>query len=298
MSKFFCFTLNNYTAPEVAVITSVAARDDVDYLIFGKEVGENGTPHLQGYIIFNVRKRYGTVKNLIGRRCHVERARGSPHQNRDYCIKDDDFQEFGTLPEATQGRRSDIEQFKEWVKSSEEFPTDAIIADTYPTLFVRYPRLVYLRDLLRPQPALEDGHFGANDNAWQMELYEKLLVPPPDDRQVDFYVDIEGGKGKTWFIRKYLTDHDDAQMLGVGKRDDVAYAIDETKRIFFVNVPRMQMQYLQYGVLESIKDRLIFTTKYQSRTKRLIHRPHVVVFSNEEPDHEKLTADRFNVIHI
>jgi hypothetical protein len=52
---------------------------------------------------------------------------------------------------------------------------------------------------------------------------------------------------------------------------------------------------LQYGVLESIKDRLVFSPKYCARTKRVIHNPHVIVFSNEMPEMNKLTDDRYDV---
>lgn len=128
-------------------------------------------------------------------------------------------------------------------------------------------------------------------------LHDVLLVPPPDDRSILFYVDPDGGKGKTWFQR-YMVSKFPAkvQILSVGKRDDIAHALDVTKSIFLFNIPRKQMEYIQYSVFEMIKDRMIFSPKYDSTMKTLNHNPHVVVFSNEEPDLERLTEDRFTIV--
>lgn len=86
--------------------------------------------------------------------------------------------------------------------------------------------------------------------------------------------------------------------MSIGKRDDLAHAIQITTRIFLVDVPRGQMEYLQYSVLEMLKNCLVFSPKYQSSMKRLIQRPHVIVFSNEEPDYSKLTEDRYDIVNI
>lgn len=42
----FCFTLNNWTQEEYEDLTS----RQVKWMVIGKEVGDNGTPHLQGCV--------------------------------------------------------------------------------------------------------------------------------------------------------------------------------------------------------------------------------------------------------
>lgn len=93
LKKHWCFTLNNYTEDDVAAIRAIPS----EYTCFGREVGESGTPHLQGYMSFNSRKRLTAVKKLIPR-AHWEAAKGNPSQNRTYCSKDGAFEEQGNIP--------------------------------------------------------------------------------------------------------------------------------------------------------------------------------------------------------
>lgn len=56
------FTLNNYVEADVEMFSLWA--DDVKLLKFSKEVGESGTPHLQGRIIFKRGYRFSQLKKL------------------------------------------------------------------------------------------------------------------------------------------------------------------------------------------------------------------------------------------
>ena len=159
-------------------------------------------------------------------------------------------------------------------------PSIRDIAKEYPVLYLRYSRK--LQDLIRhlnPEPVLE----GADSvlRPWQESLHQCLLGAPPDDRAILFYVDEEGGQGKTFFQRFMVSNYpEEVQILSVGKRDDIAHALDDTKRIFLFNIPRGGMEYFNYTSIEQIKDRMIFSPKYDSRTKILTTNPHVVVFCN------------------
>lgn len=300
--KHWCFTINNWTAEELDQIVEGLTRDDGvqiwEYLVVGREEGENGTPHLQGYGILKTKLRLRNVKLLPGfARAHLESARGTPKQASDYCKKEGDFEEFGDLPVSQQGKRNDIEDFKEWLKLQPYRPTNYEVADFWPRLWFnnRAACIEFMGLFTKPQPLLPED---VVLREWQRELDERVSGDA-DDRTLIFVVDENGNSGKS-FLGKYWLDRrsDVAQMLRIGKRDDMAHTIDEDKSFFFFDVPRGCMQYLQYNVLEQLKDQLVYSPKYHSVMKRLRVTPHVVVFSNEHPDMTMMSRDRVQVINL
>lgn len=66
--------------------------------------------HYQGYVHFQNPRTLRGVRRLIGGNPHLEIARGTPQQNKDYCTKaetrEDGPWEFGTIPK--QGNRVDV----------------------------------------------------------------------------------------------------------------------------------------------------------------------------------------------
>lgn len=95
--KAWCFTLNNYTEEEVVALQDACERL-CSYALWGKEVGENGTPHLQGYLHATSKYRLAQVKDLFSRRAHWAAARGNATSNRQYCSKGGDVWTCGTCP--------------------------------------------------------------------------------------------------------------------------------------------------------------------------------------------------------
>lgn len=107
-AKHWCFTLNNYTEEDVEKYQTLGEQGgQVNYLVFGREKGESGTPHIQGYVSFSSKLRLAQVKVLLGDRVHLEKAKGSPQQNKDYCEKEGDSFEYGTCPKG-RGARTDL----------------------------------------------------------------------------------------------------------------------------------------------------------------------------------------------
>lgn len=109
MSCFnWCLTLNNYSDAEYSQILSYCESDECRYWIIGKEVGDEGTPHLQGFFSLRRRRNLGYVRSKCGSRIHFEVARGTARQNRAYCSKDGNFAEGGECPaEGRKGKSRD-----------------------------------------------------------------------------------------------------------------------------------------------------------------------------------------------
>lgn len=96
-AKNWCFTLNNYTENEIMLIEKSFEDGHFKYVVYGKEIGELGTLHLQGYVQCKKKLRMAQLKQMIGSRVHLEVARGTAQQASDYCKKDGDFVCLGQL---------------------------------------------------------------------------------------------------------------------------------------------------------------------------------------------------------
>lgn len=82
----WCFTINNFSEDEKNQV--IRAINNAKYGIAETEHEDNGTPHIQGYIYYENRVRFQTVKNDVSIRAHIEPAKGNPKQNYDYCSKE------------------------------------------------------------------------------------------------------------------------------------------------------------------------------------------------------------------
>lgn len=94
--KHWVFTINNYDE------NIEFDLEPWKYLVYGKEVGESGTPHLQGFGSLHKRKRRSAVAKLKGfEHAFLEAAKGTPAQASAYCKKDGDFVEHGEPPKSS-----------------------------------------------------------------------------------------------------------------------------------------------------------------------------------------------------
>lgn len=87
----WCFTLNNYSE-EIYIHIQEVIKAKAKRAIIGKEKGEKGTPHLQGYIEWKKKCRPKNVINV--KEIHWEKSKGSKDQNDEYCKKEGIFWEW------------------------------------------------------------------------------------------------------------------------------------------------------------------------------------------------------------
>jgi len=142
-SQRWAFTLNNYTPADLCSLSKLYEEGKVTFLLFGKEVGESGTPHLQGYLELSKRQRRRNVVALPGLgRGRVEPAKGSGKENVNYCSKGSqshsewqesgvagpnfglnaDVSQWGSLnPALKQGHRSDLQRVVDDISSGLSF---------------------------------------------------------------------------------------------------------------------------------------------------------------------------------
>ncbi|ATP66716.1 Rep [Circovirus rongeur] len=159
----WCFTINNYTAEEEQAVIALAG--EAKYLICGREVGENGTPHLQGFVNLKKKKRFAAMKEALGGRCHLEPARGDDCSNKDYCSKGGDILIEEGVPQRER-QRTDLKQACELVTQGGDIRH---VARDYPEVFVRYHRGLLALQLYHPDLCLP--------RQWKTEVF--VYVGPP-----------------------------------------------------------------------------------------------------------------------
>ena len=137
---------------------------------------------------------------------------------------------------------------------------------------------------------------------WQERLVE---VMKPSEREIIWIVDPAGNEGKSWF-QKYLKDIHGLRVFDANIRrsskcilhilsKEIVSLID----IFLFNVPRsFNMDEFPYEMLEELKDGKAESIKYNSIKLQLNTPNTVLVFSNENPDKERMSKDRWIIYLI
>ncbi len=101
-SRNWCFTLNNPTDEDMKRIDAWHTLNQKAYIIYGKEKGASGTPHLQGYVHLPAPNAASAVKKFIPK-AHILMCKGTPEENIAYCCKEDtDPVIYGAEPKTQQ----------------------------------------------------------------------------------------------------------------------------------------------------------------------------------------------------
>jgi len=232
------FTFNNYVSEDITILKKVF--DELCYMFaFQEEIGEKGTPHLQG--IISMKKRARWTEFGLPKEIHWEK----PINVKDcykYCTK-----------ELT--RNGDV--------------------------FVKNFSIPYSYNL-------------NNLYNWQEDII-KIIDTVPDNRKVYWFWSERGNVGKSCFV-KHLCMNYNAILLTKGKYNDICnliYKADmHTNKIVVFDLPRNNGNSISYDAIESIKNGMITNMKYETGFV-CFPPPHVVVFANDPPDENKLSADRW-----
>jgi hypothetical protein len=137
---------------------------------------------------------------------------------------------------------------------------------------------------------------------WEVAIVQ-LLTTKPDKRSIYWYWEPDGCKGKTTWQKYIFTHYEDVVVLS-GKNADMKNGIvnyyntnSRLPKIVLINIPRSSKEYVSYTGLEEIKDMFFFSGKYEGGMV-CGESPHLLVFSNDEPEYALMSSDRFIVTHI
>lgn len=302
-AKRWTVTVNNYTDDDVENIKTYCTERNCRYAIFGKEIGDKGTLHLQGFVHLHRKVRISTVKKNISKTGHYEIAKGSDEQNKDYCSKQGAvLLEVGKpAPKpGTNTRYVDALELANKIAEGESLYEMVANNENYLGAYLRHSRtildIVEERNTQLGKEAF-DKRYGKELQFydWQKELYRMLTTEEPHERKIFWYVDYVGGAGKSTFVNYFLTRHKSVCFFG-GKINDLSYAYNYEPVVFF-DLSRSGFNDYLMGFMEQVKNGRVFSSKYKSKMKYFAS-PHVVVFSNKLPDDGVFSCDRLHVIDV
>lgn len=291
--RAWCFTINN---PSFDVL-SLPHPDHVRYMVWQREKGEEGTVHVQGYAEFARPVRMAAIKRAWPT-AHLEPRMGTRDQARDYCMKQDTRDagddagphEHGSWEAGGSGKRNDVAAARDFIMGG---GSKRQVFEQYPEVVAKYPRFVAQALAYAQADALPKQDL-PNPRPFQEKVLE-MVASEPDERQVLWCVDRVGGAGKTTLAR-YLVDNHGAFYSNGGKHADVTYAYAGEKIVVFDYV-RDSEPYVNYGVIEAIKNGILYSPKYESGMKRF-STPHVIIFANFFPDTSKMSSDRWVIVKL
>lgn len=268
MSRSYCFTINNFTLEEQLAIEETKCR----YLIFGQEVGKEGTHHLQGYIELTQPQRISAMKKMKGlERAHLEARRGTRDQARNYCMKENEYLEFGDWEAGGQGSRNDIKMLMKEIKNPNRNIID--IMEEHPIIYARNMRFMEkyqalcerdeTREFRQVTTELVIGDAGAGKSKYCREQAPYAFTVNPEDAfpfdgydgEEEIIIDDFEGQLKYKHLLKILDGH----QLRVNVKGSHRYA--KWTKVYITTNEEANTWY-QRGLTPALQRRLSVVTRF------------------------------------
>ena len=219
------------------------------------------------------------LKKLIGMCTHIEATRETELENGKYCRKDGVVAiEKGTMIPEISAKGCEAQTTETIHKlitlRLKGVSVVTIAASDDVVCYFKYEKMIEktVREFIQEKNILElkSDYVNINWRLWQLKLVE-YLEKQPDDRKVVWYVDEKGNNGKT-FITKYLLTEGETLRFENTKSADVKYAL-QGQRVIVFDLSRSQESHVNYEVIESMKNGVVFSTDYKSKKNESVHNP-------------------------
>lgn len=243
-------------------------KEDIEFLkeyieefcieaVFQEEKGKEGTPHIQAFISFKNARNFSSIKEDFDK-CHIETAR-NVFACRKYC------------------KKSETSIGEPYIKINENLK-------------------VYKKPIIDPLD-------GVTLYTFQRKIL-KILGGTPHPRKIYWWWDEEGNTGKSALCKHICLQYPNNALSVSGKSNDIKHGIAEFQsgkkndlEILLLDIPRQCEGYISWEAIESIKNGLFYSGKYDSKMIT-INTPHIICFANFEPPREKLSKDRWVITKI
>lgn len=294
--RYWCFTLFNHDDDDEQCLSDLYPSE-IEYLCYGHEVcPETGRKHLQGFLKVPGRGcRFNQMKALMPDGCHIEKCKGSPQQNFEYCTKSDEhFVEFGDKPWGGGVKEQKIQTVIRQIMDG--CSVQSIIDSPLCHVFVvnRDKILKVVEDLKnekRVKKMVSHRSSVLSLRDWQSEIVRQFNEEDTD-RKIFWVYDVRGGVGKTHLCRELkMQNPDGVVVFQNGSSRDISYIYNGEKLVLF-DFSRQEQRCINYDIIEKLKNGFVTSTKYQGHSK-MFKIPTICCFSNNPPDVHALSVDRW-----
>ncbi len=119
-------------------------------------------------------------------------------------------------------------------------------------------------------------------------------------RFIYWFYERTGNVGKS-FLCKYIVMKYKV-IIGEGKKNDVfnqinTFMLTDIPEIVLLDIPRDNLDFINYGAIESIMNGCIYSGKYEGGVC-IFPKPLVIVFANDKPDKTRMSLDRWKISKI
>jgi len=139
---------------------------------------------------------------------------------------------------------------------------------------------------------------------WQKEIDDMISNQINDDRTINWFWEKDGNVGKTTLAKYLCVKHEHLNPIYLcGKAADIKCAIARMvqkgtpPKLCIFGFVRDMENYISYQGIEEAKDGIFFSGKYESNMV-IYNSPIIVCLSNFEPDKERMSLDRWNIVNI
>jgi len=295
-------------------------KDNLEYFIVCVEEhkeSEHGGYHLHLFISLysNLRTRKQDFFDFIGdKHAHMEKAR-NPNKCISYCIKEDKFYMCHNIDPENYIKDSKNHRlcknkgvFHEVAERIKNGATMEAINDEFPGVLLKnsrhiqeYNKLIKKIDNEKKTMEYIEKQFKEKPLNDFQNFILSIAESEPNNRIINWIYDKIGGRkdvGKT-HLTTYLSIYKNAYVINGGKEQDIYYNYDYQPIVIFDlarDAPMVAFDSI-YRVMENFKNGYFLSTKYEGGVKRFVP-PHVFVFSNELPNTEKMSLDRWEIIDV
>ena len=306
--KAKCWKFRYANFPDKMKDLLTARKDSFEYLIAGEDENKHQKRKwLNGYMIFKCQKRLHQVEDVLNvehrdERLTIEVAKKSFHQSRRYCMRTCKYFEIGTDERLAtlsdnQQQKATVSPVLELLERRKQGATEEAMLEEFGGFWLETHHKIdasIKRDRQElAQIKMQEKFEKLELRNWQFAVMNLIRAQGP--RKITFVVDEKGNSGKT-YLGKYIMATKQTLYLTSSAMKDVAYAWQGERYVVF-DFTRETSERINYSTIEAIKNGVIFSNKYSSKTKTHTI-PVVVCFMNKRPLAKKFSNDRYQIVML